>query len=133
MEGEKAQALHPLKLAYIGDAVYTLYCRNKVVGSGHKPKQLHRMVTQKVRAGAQAEAMQSLWRHLTNREEEIAKRGRNTHAGHSCPKGATTEEYALSTAFEALVGYLYLTKQHERLQTLLTIIEVENAKDSFAC
>lgn len=130
---EQAQALSPLKLAFIGDAVYTLHCRTQVLESGHKPKQLHRMVTQKVRAGAQAKAMQALWSHLSSQEEEIAKRGRNAHARHSCPKGATTQEYALSTAFEALIGYLYLTQQHQRLQALLTLTEVEDAQDAFAC
>jgi ribonuclease III family protein len=111
--------LPPLSLAYIGDAVYELYIRRRVLEQGPlRPNELHRQTVSYVRAHAQAAALQDLMPRLTPDEQEIARRGRNAKSGR-VPKGSSPAEYAQSSAFEALVGYLYLAGRVERLAILL--------------
>ena len=84
-----------------------------------KPHKLHLEAIQYVKAKSQADLLASLQTELTEEEKDIVRRGRNTES-HHIAKNATVEEYMYSTAFEALIGYLYLTKQDERLQQILT-------------
>ena len=111
--------LSPLTWAYIGDAVYELYIRENLVNQTRlKPHKLHLESIKYVRASAQANILKNLEEELTEREKEIVKRARNTK-NHHLPKNAEVEEYMYSTAFEGLIGYLYMTKQEERLKEIL--------------
>ena len=111
--------MSPLIWAYVGDSVYELYIRTHLTNiTKMKPHQLHIKSIQYVKAGAQADILEKLMEHLTEQEKEIVKRGRNAE-NHHLPKNATVQEYMYSTAFEALIGYLYLTRQDERLKEIL--------------
>ena len=111
--------MSPLTWAYIGDSVYELYIRNYLVNTTHlKPHKLHIEAIKYVKAKAQAEILNKLEKELTEKEKEIVKRGRNAE-NHHLPKNATVQEYMYSTGFEALIGYLYLTKQDDRLSKIL--------------
>ena len=120
---EKAnpEELTPLDLAFVGDAVGTLVIRTIAASEGPKPvEKLHQFSSQKVSAAAQSEMMRAIQPHLTEEEHSIYRRGRNqkavTHAKHQ-----TVGDYRRATGFEALIGYLYLTHQNERLVELVRI------------
>ena len=116
---EEINLLSPLTWAYVGDCVYELYIRTKLINETNmKPHKLHIESIKYVRAGAQAEILKKIEDKLTEKEKEIVKRGRNAE-NHHLPKNATVQEYMYSTGFEALIGYLYLTKQDERLKEIL--------------
>lgn len=106
--------LHPLVLAYIGDAYFTLFVRTRLLGfEQNKVRILHDYDAKIVSAVMQAQAaycLESVW---TEEEKAIFKRGRN--AKSTVPKSATVVEYRNSTGFEAVLGYLYLTEKFERL------------------
>ena len=111
--------MSPLTWAYIGDGVYELYVREFLVNTTKlKPHKLHIEAIKYVKAKAQAEILEKIEEKLTENEKEIVKRGRNAE-NHHLPKNATVQEYMYSTGFEALIGYLYLTKQDERLKEIL--------------
>ena len=111
--------MSPLIWAYVGDSVYELYIRTHLTNiTKLKPHKLHIESIKYVKAGAQAKILERLMEELTEQEKEIVKRGRNAE-NHHLPKNATVQEYMYSTAFEALIGYLYLTKQDERLKEIL--------------
>ena len=111
--------MSPLIWAYVGDSVYELYIRTYLTNTTKlKPHKLHVESIKYVKAKAQAEKLEEIMDKLTEKEIEIVKRGRNAE-NHHLPKNATVQEYMYSTAFEALIGYLYLTKQDERLQEIL--------------
>ena len=111
--------MSPLTWAYVGDAVYELYIRMTLVNTTNmKPHKLHIEAIKYVKAGAQAEILKRIEDKLTDKEIEIVRRGRNAE-NHHLPKNATVQEYMYSTGLEALIGYLYLTKQDERLQKVL--------------
>ncbi len=119
----------PLIWAYVGDGVYELYIRTYLTNTTKlKPHKLHIESIKYVKAGAQAEILEKLMGYLTEEEKEIVKRGRNAE-NHHLPKNATVQEYMYSTAFEALIGYLYLTKQDERLKEVLELcINIKETK-----
>ena len=111
--------LSPLVWAYVGDGVYEMFIRMHLVnGSYAKPHKLHLESIKYVKAKAQAEILDKIMDSLTEKEIEIVKRGRNAENHHTA-KNATTAEYSHATAFEALIGYLYLTKEDERLKEIL--------------
>ncbi|NLC77612.1 MAG: ribonuclease III [Clostridia bacterium] len=113
------EAMSPLALAYVGDAVYELYIRVLLVGQGSpKMKDLHRQAVKYVRAGTQAAFLKELEPLLTEEELAVVRWGRNAKSGHT-PKSADVLEYRHSTGFEALIGYLYLKGRQERLFELL--------------
>lgn len=113
--------MSPLVWAYVGDSVYELYIRNHLVNTTKlKPHKLHIESIKYVKAKAQAEILEKLTEHLTEKEKDIVRRGRNAE-NHHLPKNATVQDYMYSTAFEALIGYLYLTKQDERLKEILEL------------
>ncbi|CUH97733.1 hypothetical protein P22_3877 [Propionispora sp. 2/2-37] len=108
------QHLHPLVLAYIGDAFFSLYIRTRLLFfEQNKVRVLHSYDAQMVSAVMQALAYKALEAELTQEENNIVKRGRN--AKSKVPKSATVGEYRYSTGFEALLGYLYLSGKRERL------------------
>ena len=115
-----AEAEDSLMLAYIGDAVYSLYIRERMTEAGiSKVQVLHNLVTECICAKAQSKVLHS-WEesdYLTDMEKQVAKRARNSNV--HVPKSATVQEYRASTAFEAVLGYLYRSGQNERLQTLM--------------
>ncbi len=120
MLNEKAVcATHPLQLAYIGDAVYALLIRRMLVEKGGKMKDLHKQCTAMVCASAQASLLSSILPQLTDEEADIVRKGRNAHAKHAAPRSVTAGEYAQSTAFEALIGFLYMLGRTERIAELL--------------
>jgi len=112
--------MHPIALAYIGDAIFEVYIRQYVLSKlNHRPEHLHRQTTKFVAAKAQAKVL-AQWLPLLSEEElAVVKRGRNAKSG-SAPKSADVLEYRQSTALESLVGYLYYTGQVDRLNELLS-------------
>ena len=119
----EVKLMPPLTWAYIGDCVYELYIRTKLVNETKlKPHELHIKAIGYVKAKAQAEILKNIYDKLTEEEKDMVRRGRNAE-NHHLPKNANVQEYMYSTAFEALIGYLYLTKQNKRLKEILEIIE----------
>lgn len=115
---QKPKLLSPLTLAFVGDVVYELLVREKIVQVGSMPtKRLNALKVELVRASAQAIVYDALEPMLTEEEHDILKRGRNSHTG-SVPKNGSVADYRKATGVEALFGYLYLKKDSERLQLL---------------
>ena len=113
--------INGIALAFEGDAVYSLYIRRHLIFQGQtKPNQLHRMATHYVSAKAQAMLIQAMLEDnlLTEEEEAIYKRGRNAHS-HTKAKNTDIITYKMSTGFEAVMGYLHMTDQIERLEELI--------------
>lgn len=103
----------PLVLAYLGDAVFELYVRAKLVAAANTSvNELHRRAREYVSAGAQSEMYHKLINELTEEEQAVIKRGRNakTHTARS----ATVNDYRHATGLEALFGYLYIKSEHNR-------------------
>jgi len=122
---EEVNLMPPLVWAYVGDCVYELYIRTKLVEETKlKPHSLHIKSIKYVKAKAQAEILKDIHENLTEKEQEIVRRGRNAQ-NHHLPKNANVQDYMYATAFEALVGYLYLTKQHNRLKEIFDNIVLE--------
>lgn len=116
----QAFALPPLTLAYVGDAVWELRVRTMLVKAGEtQPNRLHKLAVGYVKAKAQADRVHALREHLSEREQQVVKRGRNAKSA-TVPRGATMADYRASTGFEALLGYLYLAGEDDRLQEILT-------------
>lgn len=111
-------ALSSLALAYVGDAVFELFVRTQVVGTGKKVRDLHQETTAFVKASAQAQILRQLEPELTEKERAVARTARNAKV-NTVPKNAKVMDYHYSTGFEALLGYLYLSDQTERLEELL--------------
>ena len=110
----------PLVLAYIGDAVYEVMVRTKVVNRGNvQVSKLHKSSSHLVCAQAQARMTHLLQERLTSEELAVLKRGRNAKSATSA-KNASITEYRLATGFEALVGWLFLSEQFERLIGLVS-------------
>ena len=105
----------PLVLAYIGDAIFDLVVRTVVVGQGNtNANVLHRKTSHIVKAQTQAKMIEKLLPHLTEEESDVYRRGRNAHSP-TMAKNATMSDYRKATGLEALMGYLYLTDQFERI------------------
>ncbi len=115
---EEVNMLSPLTWAYVGDCIYELYIRTDLVNKTKlKPHKLHIETIKYVKAKAQADILKRIEENLTEKEIEIVRRGRNAE-NHHLPKNADPADYMYSTAFEGLIGYLYLTKQDERLKEI---------------
>lgn len=109
----------PLVLAYIGDAIFELFIRTKVVNHGSmQVNKMHKKSASLVQAKTQADLIKVLEAELTEEEHTVYKRGRNARSATTA-KHATMIDYRMATGFEALMGYLYLTGQYERLFTLV--------------
>lgn len=114
--------INPLALAFYGDAVYELYVRKELVESGQgKPDRLHKSAVEKVCASYQAAAVHRIEGLLTEKEAEILRRGRNA-SGVKAPKHADVIEYRYATGLEALIGWLSLNNQTERIDELMQVI-----------
>ena len=118
---EEINMLSPLTWAYIGDCVYELYIRTGLVETSNlKPHKLHIETIKYVKAKAQAELLEKIYENLSDDEKDIVRRGRNAE-NHHLPKNSNVQEYMHATAFEALIGYLFLTKKHNRIKEILTV------------
>jgi ribonuclease III family protein len=117
---DSVRQLNPLVMAFVGDAVFELIVRTHLVSSNTElsAHKLHISAISYVKAHAQSELMKKIMEMLTEEELWIFKRGRNTKSA-TVPKNADVQEYRMATGFEALVGYLYLTNQEERLMCIL--------------
>ena len=116
---EDVKMISPLVWAYIGDSVYELFIRTNLVNNSNaKPHKLHIESIKYVKAGAQANILKKIEDKLTDEEKDIVRRGRNSE-NHHVAKNSNVAEYSYSTGFEALIGYLYLMKQDERLEEIL--------------
>ena len=114
-----ARSYSPLVLAYIGDGIYDLIIRTVVVNRGNtQANKLHRKTSSLVKAAAQSAMMDALMELLTEEEKAVYKRGRNAKSA-TMAKNATMADYRKATGFEALMGYLYLDNQWERMVYLI--------------
>lgn len=124
--------INGIALAFEGDAVYSMYIRRYLIFQGlTKPNQLHREATKYVSAKAQANLISLMLEEgiLTEKEEDIYKRGRNANS-HTKAKNTDIVTYRMSTGFEAVMGYLHMTEAIERLEELIDwcIKRVEESK-----
>ncbi|NLW07774.1 MAG: ribonuclease III [Clostridia bacterium] len=119
---EQVDSLSPLVLAYVGDAVYELLVRTRLLYQGlSRVERLHRKALTYVQATSQARLVPQLESYLTVEEKDILRRGRNARPGH-LPRSAAPSEYHLSTGLESLFGYLYLKGRWARLEELMDLI-----------
>ncbi len=119
--------MNPLTLAFVGDVVFELLVRERLVADGDRPVgQLHNMAVAQVKAAAQAEAYHLLEPLLDEEELSILKRGRNSHSVHP-PKNAHPQDYRKATGVEALFGYLYLKGRTQRVEELFRLVEQTKA------
>ncbi|MCL2755280.1 MAG: ribonuclease III [Oscillospiraceae bacterium] len=109
-----------IALAFLGDCVYGLLVRKRLLTEGHRYSKLHELSVKKVRASYQAAAVKRIEPLLTEDELAVLKRGRNAKA--SVPKSATVGEYRLATGLEALFGWLELRGESTRIEELFEII-----------
>ena len=118
---KEALTMNALTLAYVGDAVHTMYVREKLVRDGDKKIDvLHSLCSDKVKAATQARLAESLFDTMTEEEQSVYLRGRNSSTHHRA-KNQTGSDYRKATGFEAVLGYLYLTGQGERLNYILKL------------
>lgn len=113
--------LAPLSLAYVGDAVYEIYVRTRLIWEhptmpAHK---LHIHSIKYVKAAAQSRSIENILDMLTEEETAVYKRGRNAKSP-TVPKNADVRDYRRATGFEALVGYLYLSDENDRLNEIMS-------------
>jgi len=126
---KKVYELNAIKLAYMGDSVFSLYIRQHfIMNTEKKNSDLNRCVNSIVCAPNQAKLMDLIRDKLTEIELEIINRAKNLHF-NNIAKNSSPEEYTKATEFEALLGYLHLTNQIERLNEFINI-SVENYYDS---
>ena len=121
LKNTNIQEYSPLTLAYIGDCVYDLVIKTIYVSEGNQPVQmLHEKTSSLVNARMQSKMMRILQSILTKEELDVFKRGRNTKSV-SAAKNQSITDYRRATGFEALMGYLYLSNQYERMTELIKI------------
>lgn len=128
LEDTDIRTYSPLTLAYIGDAIYELVIRTILVEKGNtQVNKLNQRANCLVKASAQSEMIEKLKPHLTEEEMAVFKRGRNAKS-YTMAKNATMSDYRRATGFEALMGYLYLTEQWERMLELIKLGMTEETK-----
>lgn len=120
VDKEKAKQYSPVVLAFVGDAVYSLYIREKLcLTTDYKTGELQKLTSQAVSARGQSDLLDFLLPMLTDEETDVFKRGRNAKKATKS-KNASVADYNRSTGFEALLGFLYISGQRERLNNLLS-------------
>ncbi len=119
MDKTRAENISPVVLAFIGDAVYSLFVREKLVfSSDYKTGELNKLATKEVNAAAQASFVKEIMPLLTEEEVAVYKRARNAKKATKS-KSASVAEYNMSTGFEAVLGYLYILGEYDRINNLL--------------
>lgn len=119
MSVQDAKILNPQVLAFVGDGVYTMYVRNLIVlNNAGKSGELHKLTAKYVKAKTQSETIEKLLPTLTEDETDVFRRGRN-YKTQSTAKNSSVQEYHRATGFEAVLGFLYLSGQKERLNQIL--------------
>ena len=115
LEAKDIRTYSPLTLAYIGDAVFDLVIRSVLVNKGNTAvNNLHKRASAVVKAPTQAAIIAAMMDELTDEEKDIYRRGRNSKP-HTKAKNATTMDYLEATGFEAVLGFLYLTGDMDRI------------------
>lgn len=121
LKEQNAGMFSPLVLAYIGDAVYEVYVRSYVLEDGNTAvNNLHKVSTGLVSARAQSRIVHGLEPYLTEEELSVYKRGRNAHSNTSA-KNAGIVDYRHATGFEALIGYLFISRRQDRLEEIIRL------------
>lgn len=121
----EARQINPVVLAFVGDAVYSLYVRTRLTVTGEgRASEFQRASSKVVSAKGQSEFLGELLPLFTEEEEEIFRRGRNAKKGAKS-KSASAAEYNRSTGFEAVLGYLHLTGNSARIEELLSYLNEE--------
>ena len=123
---EEARLLNPLQLAYMGDTVWELLIRSRAMARRLTVKHMHQAAVAGVNARAQAEALARIAEVLTEEEADVVRRGRNAHPHHAGPRHQDPADYKAATGLEALMGYLYVSGQEERLLTLFRLARQED-------
>ena len=123
MDEKEAAQLNAIQLAYLGDTVWEMIVRYKLISRKYNVHHMHKKCVSLVNAHSQYTILGSIQDELTETEKEIVRRGRNAHARHAAPRNQDPDEYAASTGFEALFGFLYLTGQDERICRIVKHIE----------
>ena len=119
---DEIRAISSIGLAHLGDAVYELLVRTYLCAHGKATgKGLHRATVDLVRAPAQAEAAEKILPLLTEEEQAVFRRGRNANV-QSIPKNASRAQYQQATALEALIGWLYLRGEKDRIEELFAVM-----------
>lgn len=114
-----AENYSPLTLAYIGDCAYELVIRTLLLNKGNAPvDRLNKKASNLAKAGTQAEMISSIFEQLSEEEQAVYKRGRNAKS-YTSAKNASISEYRRATGFEALIGWLYLKGDHERMTEII--------------
>ncbi len=127
---KRPELLSPAIMAYIGDSLFELFIRNLLLERKVcKPHQLHQQAIKYVNATAQARLLERIRPDLTEEEAVIVRRGRNVKTG--VPKNADPADYQYSTAFEALLGYLYLAEEEDRLIEIFNKIKQILKEESY--
>lgn len=121
LSAEDIAMLSPLQLAYIGDAVYELLVRTYLLKKKLPVKELHKSTIKYVKAKAQADIVHVLEDILSEEEKGIVKKGRNAKT-NTMPKNADMIDYKYATGFEALMGYLYLLGEDNRITELFEVV-----------
>ncbi len=122
LEKVQVKQVNPITLAFLGDAVYSLYVREELVRrGGGRASDFQRTASKVVSARGQSEFLERVLPMFTEEEEEIFRRGRNAKKPTKS-KNASPAEYNRSTGFEAVLGYLYLTGERARLEELLRAV-----------
>lgn len=129
LENTDIRTYSPLTLAYIGDAIYELVIRTILVEKGNtQVNKLHQRASKLVKASAQSAIIEKLKPYLSDEEMGVFKRGRNAKS-FTMAKNASMSDYRRATGFEALMGYLYLTEQWDRMLELIKIGITEGEED----
>lgn len=119
----QAKLMNPVTLAFVGDAVFTLFVRERLVERADYPlAQLQKLVSAEVSAHGQNLLLEKISPLFTEEEADVFRRGRNAKKGTRA-KNASVAEYNNSTGVEAVLGYLYLTGQTARLNELFATVE----------
>ena len=128
MQKQEVLKIHPVTLAFVGDAVYSLYVREKLVKAGEdKPGVYQKAASAAVSAHGQNELLQKIESLFTEEEAEVFRRARNSRK-NSKAKNATAAEYNRSTGVEAVIGYLYLTENFPRIEEILSFADISPEK-----
>jgi ribonuclease-3 family protein len=128
IENKNVNSISPLVLAYVGDTVYEIFIRTRLVSKFKcSPHKLHLKAVEYVSANAQSDIVRNISDNLTENEKYLLKRGRNAKSG-SIPKNTSIIDYKYATGFESLIGFLYLKNDFNRLTEIinLSIDYIEN-------